>query len=147
MRAFCCSNSSSVSTPALLSSPSCCSWASLSVMSDGAATGGGGGGGAYCGGACCCSYCSCSYCCCSWSAHRPAWRRETRFDTAVAVPATTAVRATPRIRPGMSSSLLRPGRGRDRCLRLDGVERLQQQRRRNPRTGDEACSTPHERGG
>ena len=41
---------------------------------------------------------------CSWAAQRPACRRETRFDTAVAVPAITAVRATPRISPGMSSS-------------------------------------------
>ena len=31
------------------------------------------------------------YCCCSCAAQRPACRRETRFDTAVAVPATTAV--------------------------------------------------------
>src|SRR5262245_32877315 len=35
-----------------------------------------------------------------------AWRRWTRPLTAVAVPATTAVRATPRISPGMSSSFL-----------------------------------------
>ena len=32
----------------------------------------------------------------SWPAQRFAWRRETRFETAVAVPAITAVRATPR---------------------------------------------------
>src|SRR4051794_41722548 len=39
----------------------------------------------------------------AWSlaAHRPAWRRDTRLETAVAVPAMTAVRATPRMRPGM----------------------------------------------
>src|SRR3954468_987517 len=79
-------------------------------MSGAAATGGGGGaycggGGAYCcggGAACCCSYCSCSYCCCSWADHRPACRRDTRLDPAVAVPATTAVRATPRSNPGMT---------------------------------------------
>ena len=35
----------------------------------------------------------------SWPAHRLAWRRDTRLDTAVAVPATTAVRAIPPIRP------------------------------------------------
>ena len=32
---------------------------------------------------------------------RVAWRRETRLLTAVAVPAMTAVRATPRSSPGM----------------------------------------------
>ena len=35
----------------------------------------------------------------SWPAHLLAWRRDTRLDTAVAVPATTAVRAIPPIRP------------------------------------------------
>src|SRR5262245_24245017 len=67
----------------------------------GAGAGGGGGGGAYCCCCwyCCCWYCSCSYACWSCAAQRPAWRRETRFETAVAVPATTAVRAIPPIRP------------------------------------------------
>jgi hypothetical protein len=39
-----------------------------------------------------------------WSseAHRPAWRRETPFDTAVQVPATTAVLAIPPISPTRS---------------------------------------------
>jgi hypothetical protein len=37
MRAFCCSNSAWVSTPADSSSPSCFSWASRSLMSDGCA--------------------------------------------------------------------------------------------------------------
>src|SRR6478735_10426207 len=60
---------------------------------------GGGGGGAYC---CCCGGGSWAYCCCSWDAHLPACRRETRLDTAVAVPAMAAVRATPRMRPGMT---------------------------------------------
>ena len=44
-------------------------------------------------------------CCCSLAAQRPACRRETRLDTAVAVPAMTAVRAIPRSRPGMIFSL------------------------------------------
>ena len=39
--------------------------------------------------------------CCSCPAHRFACRRDTRFDTAVAVPAITAVRATPRSKSGM----------------------------------------------
>ena len=36
------------------------------------------------------------------AAQRPCWRRETLLETWVAVPAITAVRATPRISPGMS---------------------------------------------
>ena len=43
-----------------------------------------------------------SLCC----VQRLAWRRDTRLETAVAVPATTAVRATPLSSPGMSSSFL-----------------------------------------
>src|SRR5512144_809499 len=53
----------------------------------------------------CGAYCSCAYpreyCSCSCAAQRPACRRETRLDTEVAVPAITAVLATPRIRPGI----------------------------------------------
>src|SRR5215470_576815 len=56
--------------------------------------------------ACCCWYACDSYACWSWAAQRPACRRETRLDTAVAVPATTAVRATPRMSPGMPMTLL-----------------------------------------
>src|SRR5687768_6373982 len=66
-------------------------------MSSAGASGGGGGGAAYWG--------SWAYCCWSSAAQRPAWRRETRLDTAVAVPATTAVRATPRRSPGMAVPL------------------------------------------
>ena len=36
------------------------------------------------------------YSCWSRRAHRPAWRRDTRLETAVAVPATRAVRTRPR---------------------------------------------------
>ena len=39
------------------------------------------------------------------AAHLLAWRRDTLLDTWVAVPAMTAVRATPRMRPGMSGLL------------------------------------------
>src|SRR5215831_393804 len=69
------------------------------------------GGAAGCAYACCCggyagcAY-SCSYACWSWAAQRPACRRDTRFDTAVAVPAMTAVRATPRMSPGIGFFLL-----------------------------------------
>ena len=58
------------------------------------------------GGAGGCADCCCSYCCWSCAPQRPAWRRETRFDTAVAVPATTAVLATPLSRPGMINPFL-----------------------------------------
>src|SRR6478672_1406591 len=60
----------------------------------GAAAGAGAGGGA-------CSYCGSS----CWD-QRFACRRETRFETAVAVPATTATRAAPRSN-GISDSFLR----------------------------------------
>ena len=65
-------------------------------------------GGAYCEGGCW-AYCGGGFwaywACCSasacWSfaAHRPAWRRDTRLDTAVAVPAMAAVLAIPRMSP------------------------------------------------
>ena len=45
--------------------------------------------------AACCS----AACCSSWADHLLACRRDTRLDTAVAVPAIAAVRATPRISP------------------------------------------------
>src|SRR5215218_748998 len=97
MRAFWAWNSASVRTPAALSSPSFCSASSMSPWLAAAGWAGGGGGGG--GGA--------AYSCCgsSWAAQRFACRRDTRFDTAVAVPATTAVRAIPRIKP-MSSAFL-----------------------------------------
>jgi hypothetical protein len=102
IRAFCASNSASVSTPCSLSWASSLSWAIVSPMSVAGAAGAGAvGAGWYCGAACCCSC----------SAQRPAWRRDTRFDTAVAVPATTAVRATPRSSPGIYSSFPRDDTG------------------------------------
>src|SRR4051794_38293807 len=74
---------------------------------------------AYCGCAYCgCAYCGCAYCgcCCAyadWSfcAQRLPCRRETRLLTAVAVPATTAVRAMPPISPMMNLPSVR-SRGR-----------------------------------
>src|SRR5262245_4530596 len=89
--AFCASNSASVRIPWDLSSASSFSCDTVS----GAAAGAGGGA---------CSYCCCAYCWSSCCAQRLACRRETRFETAVAVPATTAVRATPRRSPGMVMS-------------------------------------------
>src|SRR3954451_9469945 len=74
--------------PCCFSSPSC-----LSCSMGSGAGAAAGGGGAYWGSGGCSSY----SCCC----HRLAWRRETRLLTAVAVPATTAVRAKPRSSPGM----------------------------------------------
>ena len=51
-----------------------------------------------------------------WSfwAQRLAWRRETRLLTAVAVPATTAVRAMPRRSPGMSVPFVQDSTGVER---------------------------------
>src|SRR4051794_6395486 len=51
-----------------------------------------------CAASCCCHRCSC--------------RRETRLLTAVAVPATAAVRAIPRSSPGIDASPLGVGLGR-----------------------------------
>src|SRR5690348_1887316 len=89
--------------PWFFRSASSFSWVTTSVC--GAATGAGAGGGA------CCWYC-CSSCC----DQRFACRRDTRLDTAVAVPATTAVRATPRRSPGMVGPLCTSGSA------VDGVE-------------------------
>ena len=91
IRAFCASNSASVRIPCDLSSARSLSWATVSLA--GAVGAGAGGGAAYCG--CCWAYC-CSSCC----AQRFACRRDTRFETAVAVPAIAAVRAIP-LRSGM----------------------------------------------
>src|SRR3954453_23368451 len=101
---FCSSNSASSRTPESCSCPSSRSWASLVFVS--VRGGAWGAGSAYCSGSLCAS------CCCD---HRFPCRRETRLDTAVAVPATTAVRAIPRRRP--ISTLLRfVGAGHsDRC--------------------------------
>ena len=52
----------------------------------------------------------------AWSCQRLACRRETRLDTAVAVPATTAVLPTARSRPGISLPFLRSVRLGLRCL-------------------------------
>src|SRR5881394_454327 len=71
--------------------------------------GAGAGGAAACGGGACCASCA---------PQRSAWRRDTRLLTAVAVPATTAVRATPLSSPGIDRSS-RSWSGR----RLGGVER------------------------
>src|SRR5258705_67631 len=79
--------------PCVLRSASCFSCETVS----GAAAGAGGGAWAYC---------CCAYCWSSCAAHRLPCRRDTRFDTAVAVPATTAVRATPRRSPGIGQLLL-----------------------------------------
>src|SRR4051812_8241961 len=71
---------------------------------------------------------ACSYCCggaCSWSAQRFACRRETRLLTAVAVPATTAVR--PIIRTNGIDSLQSVGFGG-----FDGVERRDDSLHRDP---------------
>src|SRR3954453_16310661 len=108
MRAFWVANSSSVRTPWPLSSASCCSWTMRGSSADG------GGGGA------CCSYCSAGAAAASCSPHLRAWRRLTRFETSVAVPAATPTRATPRRSPGI---VLPPwGSGR----RFGGVERVDQ---------------------
>src|SRR5947209_17783028 len=82
--------------PCALRSASSFSWPAVSSAAAG--------GSAYCG----CAYC----CCCSCWAQRFPWRRETRFDTAVAVPAMTAVRAMPRRSPIRSFSFVRSVVGR-----------------------------------
>src|SRR5215213_3867613 len=106
--AFCAANSSSVRTPWL------CSAATSLSCSIGSGWGGGGGA----------SYAGSAYVCCPYppgssAPQRRAWRRLTRFETAVAVPATTAVRAIPRSSPGISRSFRSGG-----CDLggLDGVE-------------------------
>jgi hypothetical protein len=88
--AFCAANSASVRIPCSCRAASSLSCAIGSAAAWGAGAGGGGGGG---GGSGACSY--------SWAPQRLAWRRDTRLLTAVAVPAMAAVRATPRISPGM----------------------------------------------
>src|SRR5436190_5982121 len=77
-----------------------------------------------------------------WSDQRFAWRRETRLLTAVAVPATTAVRAIPRINPGIGF-LLSVGFGgferverRDDSLYRDAPAVHQQASRLADRHGD-----------
>ena len=74
----------------------------------------------------------------SWAAQRPACRRETRFETLVAVPAMTAVLATPRISPGIGSSSSRvSGDG------FDGVQGSDDRLHRDASAGDElAAGTP-----
>src|SRR5207344_961212 len=133
-------NSASVRTPWALSSPSCLSCSSLSeVSSAGAAAACGGGAYACC--CCCCSYC----CCCSCSDQRPACRRETRLETAVAVPATTAVRPTARMRPGITVLFPSPPCGLlDLSLPLvlfSGVERGENCLHRDPTAGNELGAT------
>src|SRR3954453_9138394 len=74
--------------PWAFSSPSSLSWSIVDCPPAAGAAGGAGPGA----GACCCSSCG---------AQRFPWRRDTRLLTLVAVPAMTAVRATPRNSPGM----------------------------------------------
>ena len=82
-------NSSSVRMPCAFSSPSSLSWSIVDCPPAGAAASGHGGGLLLLRASCC--------------AQRWPWRRETRLLTVVAVPAMTAVRATPRSSPGMVS--------------------------------------------
>src|SRR3954447_422217 len=107
------------------------------------AGGAAGGGGAYWGGGA--AYCCCSAACCSsWLAQRPACRRDTRFETAVAVPAMTAVRATPRRSPGISLPLLRRKvSARDaRAGRLRFFDRRDELLDRDPAAGYHFRPTP-----
>src|SRR4051795_5499323 len=96
--AFSAANSSSVSTPEALSSPRDLSWSSLLEVSGPVRCSGTAGGSS--------AYSSSagpgSGACSSW--YLRAWRRWTRPLTAVAVPATTAVRAAMRSSPGISGS-------------------------------------------
>src|SRR4249919_824100 len=97
------------------------------------------------GGSCCASACCWSYACWSWAPHRLACRRDTRFDTAVAVPATTAVRAIPPISP-----IIRPLcalRLRLRCRRfglfsLKCIKHRLYLVGRDATAGDELCIGP-----
>src|SRR3954462_9275637 len=80
------------------------------------------------GAACSGSGCACSASC---AAHRFDWRRETRLETAVAVPATTATRAAPLSSPGMELFLSELVDGRaspdgsgDRLGAVECVEQL-----------------------
>src|SRR3954454_4062820 len=97
---FSSSNSASSSTPESRSSASCRSCASLVLVS---VRGGPCGAGPLCGAGS--AYCGSGAASSCWCDHRFAWRRDTLLDTAVAVPATTAVRAIPRSSPGMSRLL------------------------------------------
>src|SRR5690349_6963162 len=75
----------------------------------------------------------------SCATQRLAWRRETRLLTAVAVPATTAVRATPRSNPGIRDPFLGGGLGRFE-LGEDGLHR-------DAAAGDELPAGLAQRGG
>src|SRR3954471_9023676 len=120
--AFWAANSSSVRMPSALS------WASSRSLAMGSSSGAAGGG-AYCG--------SGAYSCwgSGWSLYpqRVACRRDTRLLTAVAVPATTAVRATPRSSPGIWCSSWSVGR-------LDRVERGEDGLDLEPAAGDELAA-------
>src|SRR3954447_22896080 len=89
---FCSSNSASSTTPLSRSWPSSRSWASLVFVSVPARGGG----------AAATGWLSALL----FSAQRPAWRRETRLETAVAVPAMAAVRAIP-LSSGISAPVSR----------------------------------------
>src|SRR4029450_4438942 len=107
--AFCASNSASVRMPCAFRSARSFNCETVSVAVAGA------GGAAW------------AYCCSSCWAQRLACRRETRLETAVAVPATTAVRAIPRRSPGIGHVLLRritcPSRRATRAERPAGCSR------------------------
>src|SRR3954453_14659702 len=110
---FSAANSSSVRMPSsrsLASSRNCAMGSSA-----GASGAGAGGGAAYCG-------CGSAYWGSSCAAQRFACRRETRLETEVAVPAMTAVRATPRSSPGISGWLPFSGGGGLGFHRLEGGE-------------------------
>src|SRR5437588_2633869 len=88
------------------------------------------------------AYCGCAYsCCCSCWAQRFPWRRETRFDTAVAVPAMTAVRAMPRRSPIRSFSFVRSVVGR-----VAQLERGEEVFLGDEAGSDELCAAPAEGG-
>ena len=106
--------------------------------------------------ACCSSSAAASACCWSFSAHRFAWRRDTRLDTAVAVPATdcSARHSTNKShvvllyvpRPlGRRRCLgLFGGCGLFGCLDLERVKHVNNIAGRNPATGNDVRTTsPH----
>src|SRR4249919_606594 len=135
------------------------SFSSCAMMSSVPVPVAGGGGWYCCGGGwyCCgggCWYWGSAYGSCA--AHRFACRRETRFDTAVAVPAATAVRAIPPIRPmSLSSSSCEcehsfaddstGAYAELRSRRLELVEGRDDLGRGDPAAGDDVCSLTTQR--
>src|SRR3954451_12503092 len=135
--AFAPANSSSVNKPCACKPAR--RWISSDTSEPPPAGAAGAAGGAYCcgGGAyCCCgggAYCCfCLYACAaSCVSHRRAWRRDTRLDTAVAVPAMTAVRAIP---------LISPISGSFPSCRLEGLADVCDDLRRHPHLIDELAT-------